>query len=316
MEWYHIVILILIFILITYIIFSFILAFYLTNMVTHPYSLPYDEAFQKELSLKKFTQNEFDTLKKEKIIIKSKYGYNLNSLLLYKCNDIKYQDNKERFVIMSHGWSSNKFAMLGYAFIYLKQGFNVILYDHRNHLESDKKITTMGDKEADDLETVIEYIKNRFTANIIIGTHGESMGATTVLLHAGRYHSVDFVIEDCGYNNLKELLTYQCGIYHKFPTFPTMIFSKLIFKMTTKSSFKKINCEFAVSTCDDIPILFIHGDSDNFVPKYMVYKLYDCKPGIKKIHLYDNCTHANSFLNHSKQYQKDVLDFLKQIKII
>lgn len=316
MEWYYIVILIIALLLIFYIIFSFVVAFYLTNMVTHPYCLPYDEAFQKELSLKKFDLKEYEELKKEKIVIKSKYGYNLKGLLLYKCIDVKFQDNKERFVIMSHGWTSNKFAMLGYAFIYLKQGLNVVIYDHRNHLESDRIITTMGDKEADDLETVIEYVKSRFTANIIIGTHGESMGAATVLVHAGRYHSIDFVIEDCGYNNLKELLTYQCGIYHHLPTFPAMFFSKVIFKITTKSSFKKVNCEFSVSTCDDIPICFIHGSADKFVPSYMVYKLYDCKPGYKEIHLYDSCTHANSFVKEPIKYQEDVLNFLKQIKII
>ena len=97
-----------------------------------------------------------------------------------------------------------------YAKAYLNLGFHVFMIDHRNHGESDKVYTTMGDKEADDLQTLIEYVYEKMGANIVLGTQGESMGAATVMINAGRYHSVDFVSEDCGYHSLKELLLYLC----------------------------------------------------------------------------------------------------------
>ena len=96
--------------------------------------------------------------------------------------------------------------MLAYGKLYLNLGFHVVCYDHKNHGQSDKAKTTMGDKEADDLQKVIEFTRSLIGQNIIIGTQGESMGSATSMIHAGRYHSVDFVVEDCGYNNLYDLL--------------------------------------------------------------------------------------------------------------
>ena len=317
MEWYYVLLIILGSILILYVIFSFVVAYYLTNMVIHPYCTPFQEALDREIKLNKFSLDEYEIyFHREDFDIKSKYGYNLKAMYIPKQVDVNFKDNKERVVILSHGWTSNRFAMLSYAKIYLKLGFHIFVYDHRNHLHSDKRVTTMGDKEADDLQTVIEVVKQRLGANIVIGTHGESMGAATVMIHAGRYHSVDFVVEDCGYNTLKELLTYQCGVYKKIPTFPSMLFSEILFKILTKTSFKDVNCEFEVSTCDDIPICFMHGDNDDFVPTYMAYKLYDNKPGFKRIYLYKDSKHAYSQLDHKDKYEKDVILFLKESNII
>lgn len=317
MEWYYIVLITLLSLIAIYIIFSFVIAIYFTKIIIHPYCAPYEEAFQKSINASKFTLDEYEIyFHREDFTIKSKYGYNLKAMYIPKQVGVNFKDNKERVVVLSHGWTSSKFAMLGYAKIYLNLGFHVFVYDHRNHLESDKICTTMGDKEADDLQTVIEVVKQRLGANIIIGTHGESMGAATVMVHAGRYHSVDFVVEDCGYNTLKELLSYLCGFYKKVPVFPTMLFVSLLFKLLTKTSFKDVNPEFEISTCDDIPMCFMHGDKDDFVPTYMAYKLYDNKPGFKMIHLYKDAKHALSHVENKIQYEKDVVEFLQKINII
>ena len=160
----------------------------------------------------------------------------------------------------------------------------------------------MGDKEADDLQTLIEYVYEKMGANIVLGTQGESMGAATVMINAGRYHSVDFVSEDCGYHDLKSLLAYLCKYQKKIPTWPTLLFSNLIMKVKTKSSFDSCSPIKMISSCDDIPMHFAHGDKDDFVPSYMVYKCYDAKPGFKMIHVYNGSIHARSIAQHTKQY--------------
>ena len=115
----------------------------------------------------------------------------------------------------------------------MELGFHIFVYDHRNHHLSDKKITTMGDKEADDLQLVINYVKEKFNYDVVIGTHGESMGAATVMIHAGRYHSVSFVIEDCGFDDLYDLLYYlQKYNLNKVPGL-LMFFANIVFKIKT-----------------------------------------------------------------------------------
>ena len=317
MEWYQIILLVLAGVIILYFLVFFILTIVIVHFFTHPRCVPFEVAYNRALNLKKFTEDEYKNYyQMEEFNITSKDGYNLKAVYMPKQGNVEFEDNRERVVIIVHGWTSCRVQMLGYAKIYLKAGFHVFTYDQRNHLDSDKVITTMGDKEADDLQTVIEIAKQRIGEDIVVGTHGESMGAATVMIHAGRYHNVDFLVEDCGYNTLKELLTYQCKNYKKFPTFPTIFFNSILFKVFTKTSFKDVMPVEQIAKCEDIPMCFMHGEKDDFVPTYMIYKLYDNKPGYKEMHVYKDSIHARSYVDYKEEYEQDVLKFLRNTKII
>jgi uncharacterized protein len=71
-----------------------------------------------------------------------------------------------------------------------------------NVIYSGKAVTTMGYYEARDLKKVCDYIRAKFSEEIILGTHGESMGAATVMMNAPLDQQLAFVIEDCGYSDL------------------------------------------------------------------------------------------------------------------
>ncbi len=306
---------ILISILLLYLVISFVVSYFFTKWMVEPYCDVQEDTLQHEFKKRNICFAEFES-QFQHFIVTTNEGYHLKATYIPKQNNRFFSDGKERVVILVHGWSSHRYAMLSYAKIYLKLGFHVVLYDHRNHFESDKKVTTMGNKEADDLQCVIEEIIRRLGNNIIIGTHGESMGSATAMIHAGRYHSVDFLVEDCGYSSLKDLLKYQCKELRHFPVYPTIFFSNLFFKLKTGSFYKAVQPKVLLSTCDDIPMLFIHGDEDHFVPSYMVYQNYDGKNGFKMIHVYKHCHHATCHNQYPKQYDKDVEDFLKKAKIV
>lgn len=317
MEWYYIVLIIVSAIILLLLCLDFVIAYFLTKYMLEPYCRPLQDVLEKEFSLNKMSKDEYENYYvSEEFNVSSKYGYNLKAFYIPKKKDVKFQDNKERVVILCHGWTVRHETMYGYAKPYLDLGFHVFAYDHRNHGISDKKITTMGDKEADDLQTIIEFVYEKMGANIVLGTQGEFMGAATVMIHAGRYHSVDFVSEDCGYHDLKALLYYLCKYNKKLPTWPTLFFANLIMKIKTGTSFNLCSPVKMISSCDDIPMYFAHGDKDDFVPSYMVYKCYDAKPGFKMINIYENSIHARSVVNHKQQYFKDIKEFLEKANII
>lgn len=317
MDWYYIVLIILGAIILLLFSLDFVISYYLTKFIIEPYCKPLPEVLETEFKLNKMSKEEYENYYvPEEYVIKSKYGYNLKAYYIPKKEDIIFEDGKERVVIVCHGWTARHETMYAYAKAYLDLGFHVFAYDHRNHGNSDKKYTTMGDLEADDLQTIVDFVYEKMGANIILGTQGESMGAATVMIHAGRYHSVDFVSEDCGYHDLKELLLYLCKYNKKLPTWPTIPFTNLIYKIKTKSTFAYSSPIKMIATCDDIPMHFAHGDKDDFVPSYMVYKCYDAKPGFKMIHVYENSIHARSVANHKQQYYKDIKEFLEKANII
>ena len=317
MDWWIIVIIVIASLLALFIVAELVISLYATHLMIHPYCTPIEEAIEKEYSRNKVTKEEFENyFNFEHYQIDSKHGYKLSCSYIPKKVNVSFSDGKERAVILSHGWTSHRYAMLAFAKMYLKLGFHVFIYDLRNHYESDKKPTSFGDYEADDLEMVYHSVIDRLGYSIIVGTHGESMGAATSMIHAGRYHSVDFTVEDCGYSSLYDLLKFLCVVVAHLPVFPTLLFTRMWFKLLTKSSYSKIDPCQAVSTCDDIPMLFIHGDDDKFVPPYMAYKNYDSKNGFKMIRIYKDAAYARSVVAHKEQYEKDLRNFLKKSKII
>jgi fermentation-respiration switch protein FrsA (DUF1100 family) len=66
-----------------------------------------------------------------------------------------------------------------------------------------------------------------------------------------------------------------------------------------------------VSKCQ-LPMFFIHGDSDTFVPTWMVHPLYEAKPEPKELWLAPGSEHARSYFDYREEYTQRVQNFLKK----
>lgn len=276
----------------------------------------FDEAFSQMTEHGKLVPENYKNYNAEDFYIDSPFGYRLHAVFIPAIKEKEQSYGKKRVAVCVHGWTSNYLGMCNYADMYLEMGFSVVLYDHRNHLLSGGDSTTMGAAECDDLEKVINEVRSRMGSDIIIGTHGESMGAATVMMHAGKYKDVDFTIEDCGYSDLPELLRYQCKKLFHLPIFPTLLFAGMIFKKRTGYRFRDIVPSQGVRESGNVPMYFVHGGRDTFVPTYMVYKNYNEKTeGVKKLTLYDEAEHAASIIKYKDEYKKNTKEFLETLNI-
>jgi fermentation-respiration switch protein FrsA (DUF1100 family) len=59
-----------------------------------------------------------------------------------------------------------------------------------------------------------------------------------------------------------------------------------------------------------IPILFIHGDADSFVPCEMVYKLHDACNTEKKLVIIKGAGHVEACYKDSQLYESSVASFV------
>ena len=57
-------------------------------------------------------------------------------------------------------------------------------------------------------------------------------------------------------------------------------------------------------------MLFIHGDSDDFVPTAMVHELYQAKAEPKQLWLAQGSAHARAYSDHPAEYTRLVRDFV------
>jgi fermentation-respiration switch protein FrsA (DUF1100 family) len=289
----------------------------LSDMVLKPRRLSYDSICKAEEKRGRFNRSRYDALRKYEFILASDFGYPLSCVMLTpdSCNlrsDSTLPDGKadicRRIAVLCHGFNSSKCASFIYAEMFLKMGFTVIIYDHRNHGLSGKSFTSMGYYERYDLRKVIDWCYDKFGDNIKIVTHGESMGGATVLLHLEIDDRVKCVIADCAYSDLTLLLRHQLKIFYHFPMFLIPVESMLTF-LRAGFKYKQVS-PIRVVRAANTPILFIHGKRDNYVPTWMSRQMYDAKKDRKAIYLVSGARHAQSFFVNRAGYRRVVEGFL------
>ncbi|MCH1963939.1 alpha/beta hydrolase [Clostridium perfringens] len=258
-----------------------------------------------------FDEALYNSASKEDITLKSFDGLNLTSTLIMNENPTK------KFIILVHGVSICYVGSLKYFDIFYKNGFNVLIVNQRRHGKSEGKYSTYGFYEKYDVNMWIEYLKSRFGNDIILGLHGESMGAGTVMETIPINNSIKFVIEDCGYSNFHELIGFQITHAYKNKLVrkilrPSLIFANFFMKTKAKFSMKKIvPIDIVAST--SLPMMFIHGKEDYFVPWYMSVDLYKAKTkGYKELYLVEGAKHAEALEVNKILYEKKIMTFIEK----
>ncbi|NCA66475.1 MAG: alpha/beta hydrolase [Clostridia bacterium] len=247
----------------------------------------------------------YNELVKEEICIRSEFGYKLFGELVI--NDTP----SDKFVVIVHGYRFNYIGSLKYGKMFLDLGYNVLWYDNCNCGKSKGKIVTMGKRESKDLAKIIEYLRSRFN-NSKIGIHGESMGATLSMMYGATDSNLSFIIEDCGYSDLKQELTHQLKKL-KIPVIIILPIARLFIYLICRLKLNEVSPITLLkqdNALAKIPMLFIHGAEDNFTPTSMCYDLFDAKRGEKYICICDKANHAESFLLDRLKYINTVKAFL------
>ena len=143
----------------------------LTNIVVKPrQQLDNRDACKKELALSGLTLADWEkNWDRQDFTLKSRYGYRLRGAVIPRDPAAKPADGRIRVVVIVHGHGENLISSLKYAAIFRQLGFACIVYDQRNHGASDKALTTMGRREADDLATVCAWARKKIRQKLPAG---------------------------------------------------------------------------------------------------------------------------------------------------
>ena len=279
----------------------------------------FDLALNPKSSKSIILKNEFDEEKELKKIENAKWlAENAKEVYIQnKKNNLhsyEIQNKKESkiWVIAVHGYTDSASYMVNSAKQFLSYGYNVLLPNLRAHGKSDGKYIGMGWLDKDDIMLWIDYLIATY-GNIKIILYGISMGAATVMMVSGEElpSNVRMVIEDCGYTSAWEEFRYELKYLFHIPAFPALYNVNLITIIKAKYSLKKASSIKQIKK-SKIPILFIHGDKDKFVPFYMLDKLYNAATCKKEKLVIKNAGHAEAQLIDPEKYWHTVRKFIKK----
>jgi len=214
--------------------------------------------------------------------------------------------------ILVHGYNANAVLMLHLAYMYNHDlGYNVFLPDLRRHGESGGDHVQMGWNDRLDVEQWIPIVDRHFGGNTRMVVHGVSMGGATVMNMSGDSlpSCVRALIEDCGYTSVYDEFKYRLKEGFHLPSFPLLDLASKMCEWQYGWNFKEASCTESLKK-SRLPMLFIHGAADKFVPTRMVYENYQSKPRDKYIYVAPNATHCNSFKSDKNYYTRQVKAFL------
>ena len=217
------------------------------------------------------------------------------------------------WLIMLHGYRSGaERDFCGGIKFGIDSGFNVLLVDQRAHGKSEGKCLTFGIKERYDCLTWINYVISQAGGSCKIALYGMSMGAATVLMAAGSGlpKNVACIVADCGYTSPKAIIKKVIREMH-YPVFPTYALVRLGGMLFGGFDIEEYSAVQAMEKCD-IPVLFIHGDDDRFVPCDMGRENHrHCRAEGKKLLIVPNAGHGMSYMSDKRAYLGTVSEFLK-----
>ncbi len=230
---------------------------------------------------------------------------------------IRPEKESDVYVFGSHGYRSDgKGEWCHYAKHYVEDlGYNMFFVDHQAAGESEGQYYGFASFESEDSMKWLSYMTDTFGKDIKIILHGISMGSTTVMIMSGNEklpENVKFTVADCGFTSAMDEFTYKCESLH-IPKYPLVPVIKAMQKKRAGYDFQKDTNALEAVAKAKVPMLFIHGDKDKFVPTFMAALLHDaCSSEYKDILIVKGADHAMSYKVGKEEYEKKVAEFIER----
>lgn len=223
-------------------------------------------------------------------------------------------DSAQGTAVLAHGYTDEARRMMMLGRLYHDSlHYNIIIPDHERHGLSEGRSIQMGWLDRKNLQLWISVADSMWNYCPTV-LHGISMGGATVMMCSGDSlsPSVRAIIDDCGYTSVWDEFSGEIHNQFGLPVHPLMDVASIMCDIKYGWNFHEASALNQVRK-STLPILFIHGDQDSFVPTEMVYRLYDAKTtGHKALWIAKGSAHARAYHDHPQEYLATMTAFLQQ----
>lgn len=233
----------------------------------------------------------YESLAKTEVSIKSRDGLTL-------CGDFVKNGDGKKVVIAAHGFrSSPRHDFLACMPYFYNKGFSFLYIHQRAHGKSEGEYITYGVYERYDLCDWVNFAVKEYGGDVEILLHGVSMGASTVLMASvlDLPENVKGIISDSGFVSPYDIFVHVLDRSFHAKPFPLLNIAGITAKRKAKFDFRSASTLDAMAE-NSIPVLFIHGEDDDFVPIDMTEANYEVCKAEKSIVRVKGARHVCGYL--------------------
>ena len=212
--------------------------------------------------------------------------------------------------LMIHGYrGSSERDMSGGVQRAFRLGRSALIIDQRASGRSEGNVITFGVREHRDCLAWVDFMVKKFGPDVKIILTGISMGASTVLMASGQElpENVIGILADCGYTSAREIIHKILRQIH-LPIRLVYPFVKLGARLFAGFDLEQADARKAVQNCTR-PVIFYHGDGDDFVPWEMSRDNHAACPARKKLVIIPGAGHGLSFPADQERYVAELREF-------
>jgi alpha-beta hydrolase superfamily lysophospholipase len=218
-------------------------------------------------------------------------------------------------IIFCHGLNRSRLELLERAGEAHKRGYSILLFDLRNHGESDRAHTTLGILESQDVQAASQFVRMKAPGQPQL-LWGVSMGAATALLAVRDYGGFAGVVSDSAFPSFRETIEHHVRLLFRIPSFPVANMIVWLTGVRMHIDPDSGNVETAVRKFGNVPVLFIAGGADRRMPPGVAKRLYDANQSpLKKLIVVPGAGHGEAFSTNREQYLEAVFSFFESIQL-
>lgn len=220
-------------------------------------------------------------------------------------------ENAKRVIVAMHGWRSSWSRDFGtIADFWHDSGCSILFAEQRGQNNSEGDYMGFGLLERYDCRDWVNWVNSHTEKRLPIYLGGISMGATTVLMASDLRlpENVCGIIADCGFTSPHAIWKHVVENHFHVPYGLYARAANDLCKKKINTGARDYSAADALSHTN-VPVLFIHGTDDSFVPVEMTYQNYKSCASPKRLLVVPGANHGMSYHLNRDGYQKANLDF-------
>jgi len=222
----------------------------------------------------------------------------------------------KNWVLVLHGYRSDRTVSVNRARFFSRRGFNVLLLHFRGHGGSQPTRISYGYHERQDVLAAFEFIRSA-RPDAEIGVVGISMGAAAAAYAVGHenINPAWMILESC-YDNIRHALANRLTIRIGNRLTPLIawpveqIVEKLVElraeDLDPGKALEKASC----------PILVMAGDSEPVLKLVEIEYVFGCIKGSKRLVLFEGAGHEDLLAFDPRHYSRSVAAFLRDFELL